>query len=223
MSIWVVVPAFNESPVIEETLSGLFRHFVNVVVVDDCSLDDTANVALGAKAHVCRHAVNLGQGAALQTGIDYAICSGAELIVTFDADGQHQPKDAAGMVEKVQKGGFDVVLGSRFLGSTIGMSGIRGRFLKLATAYTRLTTGLEITDTHNGLRVFTRAAAKQIRLRHNRMAHASEILTQIAKLKLHYAEHPITVIYSDYSKEKGQRLTGAAAILRDLLVGKLYR
>ncbi len=222
-STWLVVPAYNEAQVIRGTLQAAQGWFENIVVVDDCSQDETSQLALRAGAHVCRHPVNLGQGAALQTGIDYALAQGAERIVTFDADGQHLPADAQHMVGVLDQGDCDVVLASRFLGRAEGISLGRRLVLKTATWYTRLTTGLAITDTHNGLRAFTREAARAIRIRHNRMAHASEILETIGRLGLRYREVPCTIVYTEYSKAKGQRLTGAFSILADLYLRKLYR
>jgi polyprenyl-phospho-N-acetylgalactosaminyl synthase len=223
LNTWIVMPAFNEEAVVGKTIETTIVYFPNIVVVDDCSSDRTGDLAHKAGAHVCRHSINLGQGAALQTGIDYALKQGAEYIVTFDADGQHRPIDAVAMVDLLVQHNLDVILASRFLGGTIGLGKCKRLLLKLATLYTRLTTGLAITDTHNGLRVFSRAAAKQMRIRQNRMAHASEILELIGKMKLRYTEAPCTIIYTDYTKAKGQRMTGAIDILSDLLVRRMYK
>lgn len=218
-SVWVVIPAFNESAVIATTLADLKAHaFGNVVVVDDCSSDDTNAIAGRAGAHVVRHPVNLGQGAAIRTGIDYALSQGAAFIVTFDADGQHRPEDAAAMIEALRHGEYDVALSSRFRGGAIGMPGLKRAVLKAAVWFTRVTTGLDVTDTHNGLRVFTRSATARIEIRQNRMAHASEILSEIAHHKLRWVELPGTIRYTAYSIGKGQRLSGAVEILKDLLV-----
>ncbi|HEX9881027.1 MAG TPA: glycosyltransferase family 2 protein, partial [Hyphomicrobium sp.] len=168
-----MIPAFNEARIIENTLRSVLRYFGNVVVVDDCSSDATGTIAQRCGAHVCRHPTNLGQGAALQTGIDYALQRDAKAIVTFDADGQHQPADALGMIDVLDRERCDVVLASRFRGMTEGMSASRAFVLKVAVWYTRLTTGLMLTDTHNGLRVLSRSAAERLRIRQNRMAHAS--------------------------------------------------
>ena len=221
--VWVVVPAYNEGPVVATTVGDLRREFPNVIVVDDCSADTTGQLALHAGAHVARHPVNLGQGAALATGIAYALRQGAEAIVTFDADGQHSVADARAMVRRLDETGVDVVLGSRFLGHAEGISAGRRQLLRLAVLFTRLTTGLALTDAHNGLRVFSRHTAETIRIRQNRMAHASEILEQIAAHKLRLAEAPCSVVYTDYSRAKGQHWTGAFAILGDLLTRRLYR
>lgn len=223
MIVWFVIPAFNEGPALDSVLREIIAEGFQVVVVDDCSKDETSAVALRAGAHVCRHPVNLGQGAALQTGFEYALSYRAEAIVTFDADGQHCLRDAKIMISRLAEEDVDVVLGSRFLGETVGMTGGKRLLLKMATLYTKLTSGLSVTDTHNGLRCFNRKSAEQMRIRHNRMAHASEILNKIGALGLRYVEVPCTITYSDYSRAKGQKLTGAFAILADLALGKLYR
>jgi glycosyltransferase involved in cell wall biosynthesis len=218
---WVVIPAYNEGVVIENTIRELSPFFKKFVVVDDCSRDDTADIALRAGAHVCRHPINLGQGAALQTGIHYALAKGAEVIITFDADGQHQPRDAQAMVETLIEGNHDIVLSSRFKGTAEGIPRLKYIVLVAAVWFTRLTTGLPVTDTHNGLRVFSRRAAEVVKIRQNRMAHASEILEEIARLKLSWTEVPGTIRYTAYSITKGQRLSGAVEILKDLFFRRL--
>lgn len=222
-STWVVVPAYNESTVIAATVHDLRQCFTDIVVVDDFSADGTGPIALAAGAHLVRHAVNLGQGAALATGIAYALRQGAEAVVTFDADGQHAVADARAMVARLNAGDVDVVLGSRFLGHAPGISTGRRALLRLAVLFTRATTGLAVTDAHNGLRVLSRRAAETIRIRQNRMAHASEILEQIAGRRLRVAEMACTIAYTDYSRAKGQRWTGVFSILGDLLTRRLYR
>ena len=220
---WVVVPAWRESGIIRRTVSELRRHFVNVVVVDDGSRDATAAEALAAGAVVVRHSVNLGQGAALQTGIEYALAQGADYVATFDADGQHDVEDLLRMCTAVMSEPLDVVLGSRFAGSAPGMSTVRRVVLKAAIIFTNLTTGLRLTDAHNGLRIFRAAAVRRIELRQDQMAHASELLSQIRRLGLRYRELPVTITYSDYSLRKGQRLSNGFRILSDLVSGWLQR
>src|SRR5262249_40916537 len=155
-----------------------------VVVVDDFSSDETADIAEQAGAIVIRHPINLGQGAALQTGITYALGHGADIIVTFDADGQHDASDVRRLVEAIQKNDADFALGSRFLGRAINMPSARRVVLRGALLFTRLATGMEISDVHNGLRAMTHRGAKALYLRQNRMAHASEILEQISRSRL---------------------------------------
>jgi glycosyltransferase involved in cell wall biosynthesis len=219
----VIVPAFNESSVIGPSVRSLRSRFAHVVVVDDGSVDATASSALAAGAVVLRHAVNAGQGAALQTGIDYALARGAAYVATFDADGQHQVEDLVTMLAALQGGSQDIVLGSRFLGHAEGLPLARRIVLKAAVWFTNLTTGLRLTDAHNGLRVMTDSAARRLHIRQDGMAHASELIEQVGRLGLRYAEVPVTITYSDYSKAKGQRLSNSFLILRDLFAGWLLR
>ncbi len=220
--IFVVIAAYNEASVIARVVADVARHGYSVVVVDDGSADATAQRA-GAAAAVVRHPVNLGQGAALQTGIDYALQQDADIIVTFDADGQHRAADIERLVAALRERTADFALGSRFLGQAIALSTARRLLLRAATVFTQLTTGLRLTDTHNGLRAMTRRGAEKIRLRQNRMAHASEILAQIAASGLTYVEVPVRIEYTAYSRAKGQRLGDALAILLDLFARRLYR
>ena len=218
---WVVIPAFNESAKIGEVVTGVLRAFAHVVVVDDGSGDDTAAQALAAGAHVVVHPINLGQGAALQTGFEFALRQGAQWLVTLDADGQHDPEDARAMLAFAREHDLDICLGSRFLGRTEGMTAGRRLLLKAALAFQTFTSGLRLTDAHNGLRVLHRRAARRIRLRQNRMAHASEIVAVIAREKLRYREFPVTIRYTEYSRSKGQGALGALNIVVDLLLGRL--
>jgi polyprenyl-phospho-N-acetylgalactosaminyl synthase len=194
-----------------------------VVVVDDGSRDGTRHIAAAAGAKVVVHPVNLGQGAALQTGIDYALSQDADILVTFDADGQHRVADIPVLVEALRRERADFALGSRFLGQTYNLPRLRRWVLYAATIFTRLTTGLRLTDSHNGLRALTRRGAAAIRLRQNRMAHASEILVAIAQSGLSYVEVPVTIEYTAYSLAKGQRIGDSVTILLDLFAQELYR
>lgn len=220
-NIWIVIPCYNEQAVIGKTVNDVLVAFKNVVVVDDCSTDRSADIAFRAGAHLCRHPVNLGQGASLSTGISYALEQGATAIVTFDADGQHNTDDARALVRALFANDVDVVLASRFLGSTKGMTISKSIVLRLATFFTRITTGLRLTDTHNGLRAFNASAARRIDIKQNRMAHASEILHEISSKNLRYVEAPCCIVYTDYSRHKGQKMSGMVDILKDLFVAKL--
>jgi len=220
----LVIAAYNEGSVIGDVIRDASRLFPSIIVVDDGSSDETAVVAIAAGATVLRHPINLGQGAALQTGITYAIHQHADFVVTFDADGQHRPEDVQTMLTELVRTGNQVALGSRFLGDkAVGMTASRHLLLKAATAFTRITTGLRVTDAHNGLRTLRHDAAKAITIRQNRMAHASEILEEIGKMKLSYCEVPVTIRYTDYSKAKGQSGFGAFNILIDLLLARIRK
>jgi glycosyltransferase involved in cell wall biosynthesis len=219
----VIVPAFNEAAVIGPGVRDLRNRFANVVVVDDGSADATASAAFAAGAVVLQHALNAGQGAALQTGIDYALANGATYVATFDADGQHRVEDLVAMLAALQGGSHDIVLGSRFLGHAEGLPFVRRLVLKAAVLFTNLTTGLRLTDAHNGLRVMTARAARRLQIRQDGMAHASELIEQVGRLGLRYAEVSVTITYSEYSQAKGQRLSNSLLILRDLVAGWLLR
>jgi len=221
--VHVVIAAYNEGPVIARVVTDVRRAGYPVVVVDDGSRDDTADIAAAAGAEVVRHPFNLGQGAALQTGIDHALAHGAEFIVTFDADGQHRVSEIARLTDALIRDRADFALGSRFLGQAPNLPLLRRLMLQAATLFTRLTTGLQVTDTHNGLRAMTRRGAAAIRLRQNRMAHASECLSQIASSGLRYVERPVTIEYTAYSLAKGQNMRDAVLILLDLFARRLYR
>jgi glycosyltransferase involved in cell wall biosynthesis len=221
--ISVVIAAYNEAKVIAGVVAGVIRAGYDVVVVDDGSRDRTRDLAAAAGAVVLRHPINLGQGAALQSGIEFALRQGADVIVTFDADGQHRIVDAARLVAALHTHGADFALGSRFLGGAVNQPLSRRILLRLATLFTRLTTGLSVTDTHNGLRAMTRRGASAIGLKQNRMAHASEILHQIADSGLKFVEVPVTIEYSAYSLAKGQSMGDALVILTDLFARRLHR
>jgi glycosyltransferase involved in cell wall biosynthesis len=218
----VLVPVFNEEQTVAATVSDLRQTFAHVVCVDDGSTDGSADLARAAGATVLRHAVNLGQGAALQTGFDHVVRSTtARHVVTFDADGQHVVEDAARMVRHARDTGVDVVLASRFVGETDGMPLMRGFVLRAGVKFTRWTAGLDVTDTHNGLRVLNRKSLCSLRLELPRMAYASELLNAIVPLGLSYCELPTTVLYTTYSRAKGQRNINSLNILFDLAVSRL--
>jgi glycosyltransferase involved in cell wall biosynthesis len=219
----VVIAAYNEGAAIQAVTARLVPHYRWVIVVDDGSDDETGELARQSGAHVVRHPINLGQGAALQTGIDYALRVGASYIVTFDADGQHNPDEIGPMLQCLLESESDIVLGSRFLGRAVNMPRSKAFVLRLAILFTKVTTGLRLTDTHNGFRVMTAAAARRFRIRQNRMAHASEILDEIASKRLRYREFPVTVVYTPYSLAKGQRILNSVNIVKDQFLGRLAK
>jgi glycosyltransferase involved in cell wall biosynthesis len=215
---WLVVPLYNEGQVIGDVVSAALAEFPRIVCVDDGSRDDSAQRAAAAGAHVVRHPINLGQGAALQTGLEYARTdSGAQFFVTFDSDGQHQVSDAAAMVRRLREGDVDVVFGSRFLDGRTRPGAVKRLVLKVAVTYSNLSTGLRLTDAHNGLRAFNRRVAGELEITQNRMAHASEIVSQIACNGYRWAEHPVHILYTDYSKAKGQSVLNSVNIVTELL------
>lgn len=215
---WFVVPLFNEGQVVGDVIRDLRTRYPLVVCVDDGSEDDSARIAEEAGAVVVRHPYNMGQGAALKTGIDYALRDAAmRQVVTFDSDGQHRVDDAAAMIAKREQEGVDIVLGSRFLDDRTRPGLLKRAVLRGAVLYTNLTSGVKLTDAHNGLRVLGREACEKIAIEQNRMAHASEIVEEIGRHRFTVAEHPVHIIYTDYSRSKGQPLLNSVNIVIDML------
>lgn len=215
---WVAIPMFNEATVIGSVVEEVMAVFPNVVCVDDGSSDGSVAAACAAGAHVVRHPVNLGQGASLQTAFEFALRDPLMTeVVTYDADGQHQLGDAIGMVAMLRSENLDVVIGSRFLDDRTTLTGAKRLVLRMAVQFTRFTTGMALTDAHNGLRVIDRGLLQKIHLQQNRMAHASELVDQIGLHNARWAEFPTHIVYTEYSKSKGQSLLNSINILVELL------
>lgn len=220
--VCVLVPMYNEARVISGVLDELRSRFPHVVCVDDGSSDESVELARAAGATIVRHPINLGQGAALQTGFNFIRTRRqVRYVVTFDADGQHRVEDAVQMIAKARADDLDVVLASRFAGSTSGMPRARAMILGAAVRFTRWSAGIDVTDAHNGLRVIDVRVLDRLRLAQPGMAHASELLNQVGSLGLSYAEVPATIVYTDYSRAKSQRNINSVNILFDLAMAKL--
>ena len=216
---WLVVPLYNEATVIGQVIDDAKGTFTNIVCVDDGSSDGSAAIARQHGARVIEHPFNLGQGAALQTGMEFVRRqTNARYIVTFDADGQHSVADAAAMVDRARADDLAIIFGSRFLDDATQVGWSKKLVLKTAAAVTKQRTGLDLTDAHNGLRLLRRDALQQVVLRQDGMAHASEIVSQLAGTGLPWAEMPVHIAYTDYSKAKGQSLLNSVNILVDLVM-----
>ncbi len=222
MKIIAIIPAFNEESRIAAVVRDASSFVSGVVVVDDCSRDNTANAARSAGATVLRHAINRGQGAALQTATEYALNRlGAEVVVHFDADGQMQGCDIPAMVEPIETGAADVVLGSRFLGKKTNMPMARRVVNRLAQWFTVAISGIRLTDTHCGFRALSRKAAQELTITLDGMAHASQIQDLIVVRRLRYVERPVTIVYSAETLAKSPSSMRAFAIVKDILKDKL--
>ncbi len=221
--IFIVIAAYNEENQIVKVIKGLKKEgYKDIILIDDCSLDKTYEKAKKEKIHLLKHEVNRGQGASLKTGIDYALQQNADIIVTFDADGQHNPGEIKRLIEPIKKKNVEVTLGSRFLGKS-NVPFIKRFILKGGVFFTWIFSGIKLTDTHNGFRALSRKAAQNIEIKHDRMEHASEIIDQIAKKKIKYIEVPVTIKYSEYSKKKGQSVFNSINIVVKLILRKLAR
>lgn len=224
--VWIVIPAYNEASVIADVVADVRAVFPNVVCVDDGGRDDTGDRAFAAGAHVVRHPVNLGQGAAIQTGVEYARSRpGAEVFATFDADGQHRVKDVVRMIERLRTEELDIVIGTRFADQPPERMPILKRLLLPVVAkLSRSSRKLHLTDAHNGLRVFNKTVADGLNLTMNGMSHASEFVSLIVENRWRVAEQSVQILYTDYSMSKGQPLVNGVNIVVDgLLRGRLRR
>ena len=219
----VVIPAFNEARVIAGVVTDVRRAGYPVIVVDDGSRDSTGAVAAAAGATLVRHPINLGQGASLQTGIDFALLQPCDVIVTFDADGQHRAEDALSALRLLAEGQCDVVCGSRFLGTTSNVPRMRKIILKTVVGLANLTAGTKMTDAHNGLRALSRKAASCLNISQAGMAHASEIMSQLRLHKMNIREVPVQIHYTEYSLAKGQSSLNSINILVDLVIGRFLK
>jgi glycosyltransferase involved in cell wall biosynthesis len=209
--------------VVAQVLAGLRRSFDHVVCVDDGSTDDTSAQARAAGVLTVCHAVNLGQGAATQTGMEYALRLPVDYLATFDADGQHRVEDLLAMRQAMVDSPVDIVLGSRFLGSQASVPRLRRLLLRGAVVFSNLTSGVKLTDAHIGLRLFTRRVAQLLDLQEAGYRHASELTEKIATLHLRVKEVPVSVNYTSYSTAKGQPALNAVNIVVDTVSSKVLR
>jgi polyprenyl-phospho-N-acetylgalactosaminyl synthase len=225
--VWIVIPAYNEATVIGEVVADVRSVFEQIVCVDDGSSDDSGALALRAGAHVVRHPVNLGQGAAIQTGVEYARSQpGAQVFVTFDADGQHRVKDVVRMIDRLTAEDVDIVIGTRFAepGLSSQMPLLKRVVLRTAVWLSPRGRKLGLSDAHNGLRVFNRTVAEGLNITVNGMGHASEFIALIAENHWRVTEEPVEVLYTEYSKSKGQPLVnGVNIIFEGWLRARMHR
>lgn len=219
---WLVVPCYNEGPVIREVLEHARGTFPNIVAVNDGSKDNSAEAIRASGAHLVNHPVNLGQGAAIQTGVEYARQQpGARFFVTFDADGQHQVKDVVQMVQRLREEPYDIIVGTRFGGQdNAQVPWIKRVVLKTVVLLSPRTRRLGLSDAHNGLRVFNKKVADEMEIRMNGMSHASEIVGMIDQHGWRVAEQPVDILYTEYSMSKGQSLINGVNILADGIVAR---
>ncbi len=231
--IALVIPSYNEGERLSGTLERLLEHLGQlkagplskcaflVVVIDDGSKDpvqvDKLPTSSAAQVFLLRHIINLGQGAALQTGIELALLKEADFFVTLDADGQHAHEQIADLLKPVMDGQTDVAFGNRFgAHEARNIPAMRKAMLKLAVAFETWLTGLKLQDAHNGFRAFNRKAARLFKFNQNRMAHATELKQLVAEYGLKHCEVAVTVQYTPESLAKGQKTSGLALILKDL-------
>lgn len=219
INVCVIVPIFNEDQVVRSIVQSLVAEKFTTVIVDDGSSDNSLQSISDLSVIILKHSTNFGQGAALQTGFEFAKKNpNLEIFVTFDADGQHQTKDIQNIIAPIKENKADIVFGTRFQDDKTQMPLLKRIILKLAIKYTNLSTGVPLTDTHNGFRAMNRTALNEMKLNLNGMAHASEIVTVAHKANLRVAEIPVEILYTKYSKAKGQSILNSINILSDLFL-----
>ncbi|MDQ6610187.1 MAG: glycosyltransferase family 2 protein [Bacteroidota bacterium] len=223
--VFVIIPAYNETEVIAATIKPLLKEGYQVVVVNDGSPTNIFDFIKDLPVHYLVHSINLGQGAALQTGHEFAKKFKPDFVVHFDADGQHNFSDIARFIKILEAEDVDIVLGSRFLNDDTKklVPKKRQMLLKTARFLNWLFTGLLLTDAHNGFRVFRGQIIDRLRLTENRMAHATEILRLIKKNKVRYKEASTYIQYTDYSIAKGQRASASLNILIDIFYHRFIK
>jgi len=223
VDVWLVVPVYNEAEVIRGVLATALPTFPNIVCVDDGSRDGSADQIRGTGARLVRHPINLGQGAAIQTGVEYARRRpGARYFVTFDADGQHQVDDVRRMVARLRTEPLDIVIGTRFRGNADDVPLVKRLILRTAVALSPRSRRLGLTDSHNGLRTFNRTVADGMDITSNGMGHAPEIVAMIDANRWRVAEEPVSILYTDYSRAKGQSLLNGVNIVFDSAVRRRH-
>lgn len=225
--IYFVIPAYNEEQSIEKVINSLNKHgYKNLIIIDDGSKDNTSKIVkkyCKKGVVLLEHIINRGQGAALKTGIDYALKQhNCKYIVTFDSDGQHRISDLGKFIEPLEKGECDIAIGSRFLEkNSRNLVPLKKKILlKGALFITLLLSNIELTDTHNGYRVMNKKAAKKINITLDGFEHASEILDEISKKKIRYEEIPVFIDYTEYSQAKGQKISNSIKIVMKMLFKK---
>jgi len=201
-NIYIVIPAFNEERVICDVLQEVKNAgYENIIVVDDGSSDNTYAAAVRFPGIVSvKHFLNRGKGAAIKTGMEAAKILGADIAVTMDGDGQHNPRDIAKMLKIIGQG-YDVVLGTRLKNSK-GMPFYKIAANHIGNFFTFIFYGLWVTDSQSGFRAYSKKALDLIDTRTDRYEYDSEVIREIYRHNMKYAEVPIEVRYTEYSMHK---------------------
>jgi len=217
--VCVIVPFYNEEQVLEKVLAELILKNYQVLAIDDGSTDKSNEIARNMNCVLLKHPSNFGQGAALQTGISFArLNPQIKYFVTFDSDGQHQVSNIEYVLKPLVNDETDFVFGTRFQDDKTKFPFFKRIVLKAAIKYTQLSTGVSITDTHNGFRAFNKVAANKINLNFSGMTHASEFVEKVGQAGLRIKEVPVHILYTKYTKRKGQSLWNSINILTDLFL-----
>ncbi len=225
MKLLIILPAYNEEEKIGEVLKNLPRRIngiseIEKIVVDDGSTDKTSEIALKSKATVLKHVINRGLGGAIGTGFEYARNKNADIVVTFDSDGQHRSQDIEPLIKPILDKKADVVIGSRFL-KLKEMPPDRILINILSNIATYILFGIYTSDSQSGLRAFNKISLNKIEIKTQKMEVSSEIFKEIKRNNLKFTEIPIVAVYTEYSRRKGQKNSNALPIFIKLFLRML--
>lgn len=214
----ILIPVFNEEKMIEKVITDLSKSFKNIIVVNDGSTDSSRKILEKMNVTVLNHSINLGQGAAIFTGFRYIEnLENIEAVVTFDADGQHSIDDAKAFAEEILSCKEDIIFGSRFIRNKSNLPSIKKFVLSIVILFTNILSKINLSDAHNGLKAIKKDVLKKIDISIDKYGFESQIIHQVSKKKLSYKEMPTNIIYTSYSKNKGQKLINGLLILEDLI------
>lgn len=216
---WVIIPAYNEAERIKLVLEKTKLLTKHIIVVNDGSKDDTNSVVREAGVLVLDHMINLGKGAALRTGCDYALQKKAKILVVMDADGQHEPEDIPRFIKILEEKKLDVVFSYRKLNKTMPL------ILKFGNNVMSLLINwlynVDLKDSQSGFRCFTAEAYKKIRWNASDYSMESEMIARVGNNKLSYGEIPIQTIYLD--KYKGTTIIDGIKVVLYILWWRLSK
>lgn len=222
MKVLVIVPAFNESQVISKVIQSIPKKLkgiskLEVVLIDDGSKDRTISEAKKTGITIASHIINRGLGATIRTGFEIARQKGADIMVTFDGDGQHNPKDIQKLINPIIDKKADFIVGSRFIrNQQVPLD----RFIInwIANFITFALYGVLSSDSQSGLRAFSKKAINKIDVKADKMDFSSELLLEAKRSNLVIREIPINAIYTIYSRKKGQKNINALPVFARLLI-----
>ncbi|MFQ5475055.1 MAG: glycosyltransferase family 2 protein [Candidatus Nanoarchaeia archaeon] len=215
--LYIIIPAYNEEKHLATVLKRVRKYSSRIVVIDDGSKDKTSERAEQIGVTVLKHPINLGKGAALKTGCDYAVQQGAKILIVMDSDGQHEPEDIPRFLEALK--GKDIVFGSRKKSKNMpAVLKFGNWFLNESAA---LLFRIRISDTQSGFRAFTAKAYKKIRWEANNYSMETEMITNVRRNKLKYDEIFIKTIYGD--KYKGTTVVDGMKIFLNMLWWRITR
>ena len=222
-NVYILVPLYNEEQVISDTIEGLKKYFNNILIINDGSSDSSLSIISDLGVEYVSHSINLGVGAAVQTGFEFILdnrrkCSA---IITFDADGQHRAEDAQRIAQEIEISDKEIIFGSRFLGFDKKIPIVKRLVLKTVCSLTKFITGVNLTDAHNGLKGYKVSAINKININLDGYAYESELIRQVQKHNISFKEVPTDIEYTEYSKSKGQKILSGFIIIEDLL--KLWK